>query len=230
MNFIDANFDYRQYLRQRDLQIALALIIAGILGVGGFYIYKFRTDRIQKQAQKIFSEAMQSYKQALSLEFAKDVSEKEKQNMWSEVEIAFKTGHLQNTSSTLVPFFLAYEAQALIKQNKFDEAYEVLNESVEKIKKDTSFFYLYKITQALMDIDKTDVQKGIDSLNQLLNDKNNPFTDMAHYYLGEYYWSVNDLEKSKEQFQALDSMSTETDKKSESPWRILAKTRLQQLK
>lgn len=227
MNLMESLFDYRKLLQDRNTRIYIAVFILGIVGVGGYYAYSWHSNNVQKLAQKAFSESLEVYKQALSLDFAKEVPEKDRQNLWAEAEIAFKTGYQQNKSSTLAPFFLAYEAQALLKQNKLDQAYEALSDGLKKIPSSSPFSYLYQVTQALIEIDKQDVQKGVDSLEKLTKDKNNPLKDMAVFYLGEYYLSNNEIAKARLQFESLDSMKT--DAKQDSPWVTLAKARLQQL-
>ncbi len=218
--------DYKQYLRQRDFQIFAILVIVGIVGFGAKYFYDLRQAKIQKFAQKTFSESMEVYKNAFALDSSKKITEKEKKGMWEEADIAFRTGYLQNQSSTLAPYFLAYQMQALIKENKYDEAYEILVDAANKIKKNNLFYYLYQTTLALFEIDKKDTQKGLDNLTQLASDKNNPFNDMANFYLGEYYWSINNHEKAKQYFQMIESNS---DSKNESPWINSAKEKLKQL-
>ncbi len=217
--------DYKQYLRQRDFQIFAILVIVGIAGFGGKYIYDLRQAKIQKFAQKTFSESMEVYKNAFALNTSNEITEKEKKGMWEETEIAFRTGYLQSKSSTLSPYFLAYQMQALIEQNKYDEAYEILKDAVNKIKKNNLFYYLYQTTLALFEIDNNETQVGLDHLVQLASDKNNPFNDMANFYLGEYYWSINNLEKAKQYFEIIDSQ----DSKNESPWINAAKEKLKQL-
>lgn len=229
MNLMESLFDYRELLQQRNNRIALAVLIFAIIGAGGYYAYQWHNNNIQKLAQKAFSESLEVYNQAMSLAFAKDASEKDSMNLWAEAEIAFKTGYSQNKSSTLAPFFLVYEAQALLRQNKLDQAYEVLSEGLKKIPGNLPFSFLYQTTQALMEIDRQDTQKGIDRLDKLSKDKNNPLRDMAVFYLGEYYLSINEIAKARLQFESLDLTNKDVIDKSDSPWVNLAKSKLQQL-
>jgi len=67
-------FDYKQYLRQRDFQIFAVIAIVGIAGISGYYLYNWRQSKIQRFAQKTFSESMEVYKNALSLDFSKEMT------------------------------------------------------------------------------------------------------------------------------------------------------------
>lgn len=218
------SYDFKYMFRQRNVQIYTALIILTIGAVGLFYVYKWHNIKIQRSAQKAFSESMDAYKQALSLELTKKDESKSKENMWDEVELAFKTGYAQNKSSTLAPFFLAYQAVAEQKLGKNDEAYKTLNEAIEKLPKNSPYAYLYKLKQALIEIDKKDEQKGIDHLIDLIKDKNNTFKDMTAFYLGDYYWSKNNLDKAKEYYKISEEAGKDTS------WAKLSKVKLEKLK
>jgi predicted negative regulator of RcsB-dependent stress response len=143
--------------------------------------------------------------------------------MLDEAEISFQTGYEQNKKSTIAPFFLAFESDALIKLGKFEDAYKILVDAVGQFSKNSPYYYLYSIKLALMEIDKKDAQKGIEDLNILIKDSNNIFKDMAAFYLGEYYWANNNIDKAKEQFQIALAYNPE------STWGNLAKMRLERL-
>lgn len=222
------NFDIKGYFAQKQIRYALIIGSVVVLGAAGFYTYKWYRKGVQQAAQKAFSEAMETYNQALSLEYAgESVSSKEKETIWDEVEIAFKTGYNQNKRSTLAPFFLVYESEALLRQGKIDQSYDILSQAVNQMSKKSPYYYLYSIKQALFEIDKKDQQKGVARLNELIQDKNNVFKDMAAYYLAEYYWANKDFKKAKELYQSID-VEQKTDKETSSLINNV-KMRLQQL-
>lgn len=226
MNSLFGAIDFKEKLRERDTIITIVLLVLFVVGFGGYKIYNWHIYRVQSFAQKAFSESMEIYKQAIALEAGnKDHSpvDKTKNNLWDEVEVSFKLGYEQNKKSTLAPFFLAFESDAQMKLGKFEEAYNNLNEAVNNFSKNSPYFYLYSIKQAVFEIDKKDEQKGVAALNNLVNDKNNIFKDMAAFYLGEYFWSKNNVEKAKEQYQNALAYNPE------STWGNLAKIRLERL-
>lgn len=218
------SLDFKEMFRDKSVRIYTALIALALCGVGLFYIYKWHNIKIQQSAQKAFSEAMDTYKQALSLELTKKDDSKSTETIWDEVELAFKTGYAQNKSSTLAPFFLVYQSVAQQKLGKEEESFNTLNQAVDQLPKNSPYSYLYKIKQSLIEIDKKDEQKGVSNLVELTNDKNNIFKDMSAFYLAEYYLSKNDSQKAKEYY----AIAAQTDK--ESSWSKLAKLKLEKFK
>jgi predicted negative regulator of RcsB-dependent stress response len=221
MDFL-GSIDIKEALRQKNTKIVIALIGLTAIGFGVYFAFKWHNVKIQQNAQRSFSEAVDTYKEAFLQSF--EQSNKDSKAKWDEVELAFSVGHSQNPNSTISPFFLAYESDAQLKLGKIEEAYKTLNEAIEKMPKDSPYYYLYKIKSALIEIDKIDEHKGIVNLNNLVTDKNNTFKDMASFYLGEYYWSKNDINKAKEQYQNALSYNPE------SPWANLSKSKLQKIK
>lgn len=213
-------FDIKGILSKRDNQITLAMLCVGIVCAGGYYTYKWHNNKIQKRAQRDFVDSIDVYKQAFMSDAGqKDITKKETQ-MWNEVEVAFKTGYFQNSKSTLAPFFLAFESEALIKLGKFDEAYKALSEAIKKFSKNSPYYYLYSIKKSLLEIDKKDEKSGVEQLINLVSDKNNILKDMSAFYLGEYYWSKNDIVKAKEYYNIAQSFN------GESTWAKLSTIRL----
>lgn len=197
-----------------------AIGLAVVLLIGGTYTgYKYYYKGIQRVAQRDFSQAMQTYNEAIG-------GQAKKENIWTEVEFAFKTGYQQNKSSTLAPFFLAYQSEALLKLNNKEEAYKVLTQAVDSMK--SPFSYFYQVKQALMEIDMNQLDKGVKHLESLANDIHNQFADLANFYLAEYYWSQNDISNAQKHF-ALVAQASSENKESRAPWVQASLEKLEQL-
>lgn len=213
MELIDKKMFAEYFQSVWEDRINRIIIIAGTVFAVGFFAYwgyhlHIRTR--QEKAQYAFSESLEVYKQAVAQEFS---GASDKSNMWDEVEMAFKTAYKQNQSSTYAPYFLAYQAEALIRQGKKQEAKELLEKAVSSMNKNQYLKSLYNTKLALLNADQ---EGGIQDLINLAQDAKNPFQDMAKFYLGEYYYAQGDLEKAKEQFVELDNMGEKSEV--QSPW------------
>lgn len=216
-----AQYEIKDFLADKNNRL-FAIGLAALLLIGGAYTgYKYYYRGIQRAAQRDFAQAMQTYNEAVG-------GQAKKENIWNEVEFAFKTGYEQNKSSSIAPFFLAYQSEALLKLNNKEEAYKVLTQAVDSMK--SPFSYFYQIKQALMEIDMNQADKGVKQLESLANDTKNQFADLANFYLAEYYWSKNDITNAQKHF-ALVASKTSDDKESiaQAPWVQSAQEKLEQL-
>jgi len=230
MEFLDKFFYDKNFFNNKNVRLAIGSIALLVVFVLAFFAHKWYRVSVEQRAQKAFSDSMEVYKQAMGLELSQESDNKNQSNIWEEVEIAFKTAYLQNKSSSLAPFLLIYQSESLIRQGKKEEGYKILSEAVNHISKSSPYYYFYKIKESLMKFDMNESEKALQELNKLGNDKSNPFRDLANYYLGEYYWSDNNFDKSKEYFQKLmANQQQNVSEKVETPWFIMAKLRLQQL-
>ncbi len=202
------------------LAVVAGLLVLGVAGgYGGYRWYKIT---VETSAQKSFSDCMYVYKEALNRSIQPSTQEQEKQgkNLWEEAEIAFKLAYQQHTHSDLAPFFLAFQSDALMHQGKTPEALELLDTAINKIGKKSPYNALYRIKRALIQIDNEALRSnGLQELEKLKNEKNNKFKDMTLFYLGSYFWSMNDLDQARSIWQQLiDEFGTDTEGPGVSPW------------
>lgn len=153
------------------------LVLAGILGASWFG-YSWYVRRYEQVAHKDLAESIDEYHRKLYLSIG--------QQEWQDIEVAFATGASRHKSSKLYPYFLAYQADALIHQAKYTEAIEVMNKMLKSLSSKQPLYYLYAIKRALMKIDAGDVmqKEGLAELEQLAQNTENPFQEMALYRLG----------------------------------------------
>lgn len=102
-------------------------------------------------------------------------------------ERAFLAGSVAHKSSSLYPFFLAFQADALIRLGKLVEAAEQLDSALAAMDKRNPLYYLYALKTALVNIDTKDAtreQRGRVLLDSLSTDVANPLQEMALVYSG----------------------------------------------
>lgn len=198
----------------------LSIALAGaVVLAGGFYGYRWYRAGQEAVAQRVFSQDVQEYERVVQEGKAED---------WASVETLFKIGHGQYANSAFGPFFLVYQAQAMAKQNKAEEARQLVAQAVNAMASSSPLYPLFKIKLALMTMD-TNPQEAIAQLELLANDSASHFSDAAAYYLGEYHWIKNDTARAKEVWQKMID-ATKTDKKlGQSPWALLAQEKIAQL-
>lgn len=196
--------------------IGAVVIVAAITG-GGFYGYRWYRAGQEEVAQRVFSQNVQEYER---------VAQEGKKEDWASVETLFKIGYGQYSHSAFAPFFLLYQAEAMIKQDKNDQAREVLAQAVNSMSSSSDVYPLFKIKLALMTLD-SNAEQAVAQLKELVH-ANSHFSDAAAYYLGQYYWMNNDDSKAKEVWQKMID-ATKTDKKlGQSPWAALAQEKIAQ--
>lgn len=224
--------DYAASLWQdlTDTRQARFIIVGGlllvILGIG-YGAYTAYSQSAEEQAYRAFAESYEFYGQALTQQFSKDESDKSAA-LWQEAELAFRSGARQFPRSTLVPFFLAFHAEALVQLGRRAEALEVMDNLVTG--HGTSLLYpLYACKRALIKMDDpTRLQEGITELTALADDPSNKNRDQALYYLGEYYWSQGDTTRAYARWHEIEVLRTQGTTPTPSPWYELVKERMSQ--
>ena len=171
------------YIRS-DKNVAFAVLGVGLtIGVAalGFGFYWYRWNR-EHQAVEAWVNAFSSVEEARN---------KKTPQAWQEVEVAFSHGFEQYKSSATAGYFLIYQAQALLQQNKHEQACEVLAEALQYIPRTSYLYHSYAVKLARMQIDASDStlqQQGEQTLKELSEDPENPLRDMALYYYGLLYF------------------------------------------
>ncbi len=151
-----------------SLYINVAVLLSGVvLGLLVWFGYSFYTKRYEQAAYKELAESIEEY----TKRFDSVVDVKG----WSDVEKAFEVAANKHSKSTLYPYFLAYQANALVHQDKLEEAVVVLDKMLSSVKKDHGLYGMYAKKRALikLDINDSSVQaQGRKELHELSKEKN----------------------------------------------------------
>jgi len=201
----------------------IAVLVSGL----GFYGYRYTASSGEQRAHQLFAESYDLYEQALGQEYSKE--KKRDKALWQEVELAFKTAYSQYPNSYLAPFFLGFQAEALMYQGALSEAIKILDLMLALLKSNSPFYGVYAIKRALMKFDMPDEQmkiSGLQELTKVAQDTNSLAQDEALYYVGEYYWSHGDIAQAQDAWRRLRAMSKQGKNHVPSPWFALVGNRL----
>lgn len=186
---------HRFYRVMRYVSLGVVMLVALWLGSVGFRWYTVRRDMA---AQYTFAQAMEQYAKV------HDTAATEEQ--WAEVAAVFKLGYEQHRSSAYAPYFLNFQAQALLNQGKYQEAITVLDSALALIPTTSPLFAPYAVKKALILLDSDDQavqEKGLTSLTEYAHDVKNKQRDEALYYLGLYYAQKGDVAQARAQWGLL---------------------------
>jgi predicted negative regulator of RcsB-dependent stress response len=223
-SFVGSARDYVNQSRYTQLSAVLLFVVG--LSCIGYYSYSWRSAAKQRESERALFYSFEGYRKARSLEFRPDAQD-HLEELWDQVDMDFQNAYDQNKSSSLAPYFIMFKAQALVSQGEVVKGLELMR-TVIKDTKNVSFQYLYKTTAALVELDNAKTEKeGLTNLQTLSTDKNNPFTDMALYYLGEFYAAQGDIQKAQAAWDTIIKAEPVKlpDYLTPSPWIALAKMR-----
>ncbi len=211
MQFID-DLEERRY--GRAVIFGLLILIAGSASWGGYSMY---VRHREQQASSDLMQYIKDYHQAAGAESTD----------WNYLANLFKMGYRQHSHSTLAPFFLLYQADALVQDNERQEALSLLDQALVALGVESPLYTTYAVKKALLVLEDN-AQQGIADLQKLAQDKANKQRDMAQYYLGLYYWMHNDSAQAKVAWaELIDSQSAE--KQERSAWALQAQQYMQQM-
>lgn len=205
---------YRAFVDENGWQAQVTTIglVVVLVVFGGYWLYKKYSLQSEQNAQRMFMGCMDMVNRA-----------EENPHLWQNVEQVCDQYALEK--SVLRPYFIAYKAEALIKQGKLADAAAALDQAIP-LMKDPAIAMLFKTKRALVRMDSADQaeqQKGLKDLEELAYDAKNPSRDMALYYVGLYYWRIDDREHARKAWKELEAISPREDNAKVSPWALLVK-------
>lgn len=204
------------------LQGAFLAIVLGICAFG----YRWYSTHRAQLAQKQFSDGVKEYTNAIT-------GQPGHQN-WSMLAALFELGAQEYGNTSLAPFFLGYQAEALVKNDQLADAAAVMTRATAAVPKNTDFYYSYALKQALMSIDVAEAA-GISpedaerNLLDLAYNKENTQRDAALFYLGRYYLAKNNPAQAREVFTELTHAFPAGNSSSTSPWTKEAESLLKRI-
>lgn len=213
-NIFGKNFKYG-----KEITAAILLVL---LATAGYFGYRWYFVHQEEVAQQLFAHNVEEFERVL---------QEGKKEDWANIESLFKIGYEQYSGTALAPFFLVYQSQAMLKQEKHTEAFEVFEKAVSKMNASAPITGVYKTSLALMRLDSKDQtmrDTGVKELIELSKDTQSTSFDIAAYYLGLYYMSMNEDAKAQEVWQKLIDSQKDVAKAGQSPWALMAQQKLGQ--
>jgi predicted negative regulator of RcsB-dependent stress response len=215
---------YRKILgneKQREMYVKYASIGVGItiIATALFFGHRWYVMHREREAQALLAEYIHKTQTDSSLSLP-------------DAAALFQEGAQKQSGSYLAPYFLVFQANALVKEGKIDEAIEIIEKALAGMSQDNPLVPLFEVKRALMQLDSTQApikEAGLKRLTELARDTNNTYADMALFYLGNYYWSINDLNQAKMVWEDLINIQLKEQLVSPSPWAQLAQIKLQQI-
>ena len=202
----------RDVMSEKRVQYGIYAVI-GIVVLGGLWFgYKQYQARNERNAFKEFSQASDAYLRITTLADAED--------QLRDSDRAFFAGAEAHRSSVLYPYFLAFQADALIRLGKITDAARQLDKAIKAMDRQHPLYYLYALKAALVKIDTQDAElekQGRAELDALSSDRANPLEDMALYYSALDASSRDEHERSQAQFKKIIAHN-----KRDSYWYLLA--------
>lgn len=182
------NFNLKQNSYDRFVPYLLGVLLLIGASVLGWWGYRLYLDKIEQSAFRDLAESIEAFDKFMASGTDKESVNAEK---LADLERAFVFGAQKYSKSKLIPFFYLYKADTLIQKGDFPGAVGALDSAIDKVEKDSSFYYLFLTKKALLESDNDlSKEQGLKELNELAVNNNNPFAPMASYYLGLYYYQL----------------------------------------
>lgn len=209
---------YMYQLKSNPHYIGAALASLLVAG-GGWYFYRSSVIKQEEAAYAILADCLAEYDQA-----ATGASE------WKDVSAMCHAGYEKYSNTKVAPYILDIEADALLAQDKKEEAMEILSMMLSKVGTHSPLYSLYKLKLGLLKTDIADdtvKAAGVQDLEQLAADSHNQYRDVAQFYLGSYYREHGQKEKAVTVWKELVAMNDNlSDKQSSSPWAAMAQEKM----
>lgn len=221
----------KNWWQQNNIYYKIAAVCCVCIAVAGgsYVLYRWYRGSREANAHKSLNDCLVIYKDALDqqTQARSDQQKNQNKNLWEEAEIAMRLGYEQNKDSRLAPFFLALQADALLALGHKAQALEVLSRALAELSSSSPYYGLYRTKRALMYMDdEATREQGLAELEQLKHDKKNKFKDMTLFYLGSYFWSINDNAQARGAWQQLIDEFGSLKDAAASPWVEQARTML----
>ncbi len=192
------------HLKSRLIYLAFIVGLSALVSAGWFG-YAWYVKRQEQAAYKDLAESIDA--------FYKVLAASNNTQAWQDVVTAFTVGAQRHARSHLAPYFLAYQADALLYQGDQQSALSVMDNMISMLSKTSPLYYTYATKRALMKLDaqQPDIkQQAKAELEQLIKDSANPsYTkDMALYYAGLDAWNQGDKEQARAYWSSIANPST----------------------
>lgn len=213
------NIDRAMYKVQNNMVFVGAGAAFALACVGGFFVYRHFDIQKEQAAHTILEDCL-----AQADEAAQGKAE------WVDVAAMCHAGYEKFSKTKVAPYILAVEVDALLADQKQQEALERLDLMISRVGDSSPLYPMYTLKQALLKLDMAEPalqEAGFASLEKLAADTKNIYNDAAQYYLGLYYRQKGDQQKAVDVWQHLVAINENlADKQASSPWAAMAQEKI----
>ena len=196
LKVVDHYIGHFKYMRTLLLIGGVIIVLVGV-GFG----YRWYCNSYNQKAHAALAEAIELFERA---------NRESTATLWDETDRALSQGYSDYSSSSLAPYFLAFQAQVALRKSHHSEssaqARELLKKAVSQMSAGMPFYAMYVIQLARMNMDagSPELEKeGREKLNELAHDKNFAERGMALYYSGLRFFETGDREQAVKEWAPL---------------------------
>lgn len=198
----------------------VAVLLVGAMGMGVMKLYRSQAITKEQQAQVAFSHALDEYHHLVYSTAGQDDSR------WEDITTSFRAIVERFPNTVYGNFAQVYVADIALHKGSLEESVTLLEEWISKNSQSNPLYYLYKTRLALVYCDINKTEQGIALLQELVNSDKNKQKDMAQFFLGYYYWSVDNIAQAQEVWQPLIDSNKLQSPEGLSPWASIAESKL----
>lgn len=212
-------------------KVVISGALALILGSGGMVFYRWHATSLAQQAHKTLIETLQVFEAPIQKvtdkpsEQAQFHSATEK---WTQIASLCADAHDRFKRTTLAPFFLVYQAEALLNLKKHDEALPLLQQAQAQMRSQPlKDFMNVKVALVGMDCSAQALQQeGFLQLKRLAENADHTAHEFALYNLGLYFWNNKEFAQAKNYWQQMLVKYAQNDARSGGAYTELVKQKL----
>lgn len=219
----DPKFDFSDIMSEKNVSKIVSVIALIGLIAGGYFWYRSYTVSQTQAAQKVLSSCLAEYEK---------VRNNGTPTQWQTLQTMCSVGYEKHKNSSVAPYFLAIQADALLAQGQAEQALSLLDTMIAGLPTASPVYDLYKTKKLLIEIDQSEdplQSPAFEALKTFAYDSQNSQADYALYYIGEYYWHAQQFDQARTVWKDLESRFKSDTKDGQSPWALLANYKLQQL-
>ncbi len=213
-------------------KIFISGALALILGSGGMVWYRWHATSLAQQAHKTLVETLQVFEAPIQKSTDQTKADQTKfrsaTEKWTHVASLCADAHSRFKRTTLAPFFLAYQADALLNLRKHDEALPLLKQAEAQMRSQPlKDFMSVKVALVGMDCSTQALQQeGFLQLKRLAENADHAAHEYALYNLGLYFWDNKEFAQAKNYWQQMLVKYAQSDARSAGAYTDLVKQKL----
>lgn len=208
--------------------IVLSGALALILGSGGMVWYRWHATSLAQQAHKTLIQTLQVFEAPIEKKSTDQSQFSSATDKWTQVASLCAEGYDRFKRTTLAPFFLVYQAEALLNLKKHDEALPLLAQAQAQMRSQPlKDFMSVKVALVSMDCSAQAVQQeGFLQLKRLAESTDHAAHEYALYSLGLYFWDNKEFAQAKNYWQQMLVKYSQNDARSGGAYTELVKEKL----